>query len=284
LKALIVGAGVMGSWFARFWKENLGEVGVADINQGKARRVASKLGVKHVSMGELGAGADVVLVAVPIPATPGVVAELAPKLGRRTLLADLCSVKEEVVSTMQGLSVEAELASLHPLFGPGAHSIEGKDVLSIPVRTGRVYRKLVGSLTSLGARVTEMKAEEHDKLMSVIQCMTHFTLLVYLAAYDSLREFNKRRVRTPLFDSLLNSAKAILASDARLYGELQVYNRYSRIARARVLEACRSLDITLASGNVRSLEEMFQRFAKSFGMLELRKTYQRLYEKFEVGE
>ena len=273
----------MGSWFARLWKENLGEVAITDIDRRKARRVAMKLGVELAPINDFQAN-KVVVVAVPISVTQNVVAEVAPKLEKGVLLIDLCSVKEEVVRVMRETNSEAERASLHPLFGPGAHTLHGKDILSVPVKTGRVYKKLVERLKSLGAQVTEMKAEEHDKLMSVVQCMTHFTLLAYLSAHDSLKEFNRHSVRTPLFDSLVNSAKAILAGDSDLYGEIQVYNRYSRIVRARILEACRNLDTILTAGNVKNLEEIFKKFVKSFGAPEVKKAYQRLYERFEVGE
>jgi prephenate dehydrogenase len=284
MKALIVGCGVMGSWMARFWKENLGDVTVTDIDRHRASRVGLKLGVKWVSAKKLEPDADVVVVAVPIKETPGVVEELAPKLAKSSLLFDLSSVKERVVKTLKELEASCELASLHPLFGPGATTIQGKDVLSVPVRVGPVYRRFTRAMESLGAKITELSAEEHDKLMAVIQCMTHFVLLAYLSAYDTLRDFDKRPVRTPLFDSLFGTAEAMLAASPELYGEIQVYNAYSRIVRARLIEECKRLDTVFSAGNIKSVQELFDRLRKVFSERHIQEMYRRLYSRFEVAK
>lgn len=284
MRVLIIGCGAMGSWMARVWKENVGEVVLCDIDGRKASRVASRLGVEYVSAKEFEPDADVVMVAVPIPETPRVLEDIAPKMKKNRLLVDLSSVKERVVDTMKGLSTDCELASIHPLFGPGATTLQGKDVISVPVRTASVYKRFVRSLESLGARVTEMSAEDHDKLMAVIQCMTHFVLLGYLSAYESLREFDKRPIRTPLFNSLFRTAEAMLAASPELYGEIQVYNTYSRIVRARLIEACKSLDTMLSAGNLKSVHEVFEKLREILPQSDVQDAYKKLYENFEVME
>lgn len=283
MKALIIGCGAMGSWMARMWKENFGEVTICDIDEKKSYRLAKKLEVKRVLTREMEPDADVVLVAVPISETSKVIETVAPKLKQRCLLADLCSVKHGVVESMKKISTQGELASLHPLFGPGATTLSGKDIVSIPVRTRRTYRKLMKAFESLGAKITEMSADEHDKLMALIQCMTHFTLMAYLSAYESLKEFDRRPIRTPLFDSLLKTAEAMLASDPVLYGEIQRYNQFSRIVRARMIEACKSLDTILSAGNIKSVQELFTKLSEFVKPEEIKHAYKRLYERFEVG-
>jgi prephenate dehydrogenase len=284
LKVAVIGVGAMGRWFARFAKENLGEVIVADINRRRAGRLAAELAAESKPPLEAAAEADLVLVAVPISRTPEVVKSVAGVVRRETMIADICSVKEDVVAAMREIGGVAELVSIHPLFGPGAKTVAGKDFLVVPVRAGRLYRWLKRSLTKLGARITELGAEEHDKLMAIIQCLTHFTLISYLAALRSLRDFGKpQAVRTPMFASLRNLAKAVLACNPEVFGELQVHNRYARLIRSRVLESCRLFDTIFSAKDAREMKRIFEDIGDSFDPKSIRRAYADLYERFEGG-
>jgi prephenate dehydrogenase len=285
LKIAILGTGMMGRWLARFAKENLGEVIVADINRRKAGRFAVELKVKSKHPLEAAAEADFVLVAVPISKTVEVVKAVAGVVKRGAMIADVSSVKEDVVAAMKEIGGEIELTSIHPLFGPGATTIEGKDFLIVPVRTGKLYRWLKRSLTKLGARVTELGAEEHDKLMAIIQCLTHFTLISYLTTLRSLRDFEKlREVRTPMFAFLMDLAKAVLACNPQVFGELQVHNRYARLIRSRVMESCRSLDTIFSAKDAKEMERIFEDMGSFLEPKSVRKAYASLYKRFEGGE
>jgi prephenate dehydrogenase len=200
------------------------------------------------------------------------------------MIADICSVKEDVVAAMREIGGETELASIHPLFGPGATTVEGKDFLIVPVRTGKLYRWLKRSLAKLGARVTEVGAEEHDKLMAIIQCLTHFTLISYLMALRSLRDFGRpQNIRTPMFASLTDLARAVLACNPQVFGELQVHNRYARLIRSRVLESCRSLDMIFLAKDAKEMKRIFEDVGGFFDPGSVRKAYANLYKRFEEG-
>jgi prephenate dehydrogenase len=284
MKVAVIGAGAMGKWLASFAKKNLGEVTVADINPARAKDVASELGASAKPIREAAAEAELLLVAVPISKTPETVVSLSEMVPKGALLADVASVKSDVVAAMRKIKTNIELVSIHPLFGPGAESIAGKDVVVVPVKPGKRYLELKKRLVELGARVTEMDAEQHDRLMSIIQCMTHFVLLAYLTAIKSMKGLEKvRGLRTPMFAALMNLAKAVLAGNPEVYGELQVHNRYARIVRSSMLEACRSLDIAFSAGDVKSAKIIFKEALAPFGAEEAKRAYQELYKKFEGG-
>lgn len=284
MKVAIVGAGAMGKWLAHFAKQNLGEVVVADINAAKAEKVASELGVSSKPVQEAVGQAELVLVAVPISKTREAVKSLAGMAQKGALLADVASVKSDVTEAMREVKEDLELVSIHPLFGPGATTIKGKDFVVIPIRPGKRYAELEKTLVGLGARVTEMDAEEHDRLMSIIQCMTHFVLLAYLSAIKSMRGLKRaEKLRTPMFASLMNLAKAVLAGNPEVYGELQVNNRYARVVRSSMLEACRSLDVAFSAGNSKSAKAMFKEALAPFGTAAAKRAYKELYEQFEEG-
>ncbi len=284
MKVAVIGAGEMGRWLADFAKKNLGEVTVNDVNAAKAEKVASELGVSAKPITEAAAQAELLLVAVPISKTPRVVESLAKLARKGTLLVDVASVKSEVVEAMREIEGDIELVSIHPLFGPGAASVKGKDIVAIPVRPGKRYAELKKRLTDLGARVTEMDSEEHDRLMAIIQCMTHFVLIVYLNAIKSMRGLKQaEKLRTPMFAALMGLAKAVLAGNPEVYGELQVHNRYARMMRSCLLEASRSLDVAFSAGDSKSAKDIFKKALAPFGGAEAKRAYKELYRQFEGG-
>jgi len=285
VKVAVIGAGAMGQWLAGFVKQNLDEVVVADVSATKAERVAKELGISSKSVAEAAAEAELVLVAVPISKTPEVIKSLTGQVQRGVLIADITSVKSDVVEVMKTIEAKVELVSLHPLFGPGAASVKGKDFVVVPVKPGQRYAALKNRLIELGARVTEMDAEEHDRLMAITQCMTHFVLLVYLDALKSMKGLKQaEKLRTPMFATLLDLAKSVLAGNPELYGELQVRNRYARVVRSSLLEACRSLDVAFSAGDAKSVRAIFKEALAPWGLAEAKNVYKRMYERFEEGK
>lgn len=284
MRVAVIGVGAMGEWLARFAKQNLGEVVVADKNASKASRVAKELGVQALESGEAAARADVVLVAVPISRTPQLIKLLAPRMRTGALLADVASAKSEVVKAMREVRARVELVSIHPLFGPGASGIKGKDVIAVPVRPGKLYSNLKKRLIELGARVVEMEAEEHDRLMAVCQGLSHFVLLSYLSSLKRVKEFKLvKDLRIPFFSSLNELAKALLAGNPQLFGEIQVKNQYAKLVRSIMLETCRSLDVAFSARNAKTVEKIFKEISELWGSTEANAAYKRLYKHFEEG-
>jgi len=286
MKVAIIGAGAMGKWFASFAKQNLGEVTIADINIAKAKKVAKEVGAKAAKTCEDAvAQADVAIIAVPIAKTPEVVKSMARAMRAGSLLMDVASAKSDVVEAMNELDVEPELVSIHPLFGPGATTLKGKDFAAIPVRPGMRYAQFKNRLTELGARVTEMEAEEHDKVMAISQCLTHFVLLSYLTALRSMKEIKlAEKLRTPMFNSLLELAKATLAGNPDLYGEVQMMNKYAKLTRSILMEASRSLEVAFTAHDVKATRKVFDEALDLWGQSEAQAAYKRLYENFEGDE
>ncbi len=281
MKVAIIGTGVMGKWFASFAAKNLGEAMIVSRDFAKAKRVAKELGVRAETREKAAAEADVVLVAVPIAVTPEFVKSLAKQMKKGALLADIASVKSDVVDAMEKLDADLELVSLHPLFGPGATSVKGKDFVAVPVRPGKRYAELKQRLIKLGARVAEMEAEEHDRMMAIVQCMTHFVLISYLAALKSMGAERVKLVGTPMFATLQNFAKAISAGNSELYGELQVSNKHAKLARSALIDACCSLDEAFKANNVEAVRKIFDDAQEMWGKAETQAAYKKLYVKFE---
>jgi prephenate dehydrogenase len=286
MKIAIIGVGAMGKWFAGFAKQNLGEVIVADTNVLISKKVAREVGVRaEETCEDAVAHADVTIIAVPIEKTPEVVKSMAKSMRAGSLLMDVASVKSDVVQAMNELDVDLELVSIHPLFGPGTTTLNGKDFVSVPVKPGKRYIQFKNRLTKLGANITEMDAEEHDRVMAISQCLTHFVLLSYVSALRSMKETKlAEKLSTPMFSALVELAKAALAGNPDLYSEIQVINNSAKLARGIFIESCHSLDETFAANDVKEIRKMFKESLAMWGRPETLSAYKRLYDHFEGGK
>ncbi len=284
MKVAVIGMGEMGKWLAKSSK-SLGEVAVSSRNPAKARRVAAELKVIAKPAEEAAAWADVILVAVPISRTPATLSELAKVAKKGSLLADVASVKSEAVEAMRKITADLELVSIHHLFGPGATSLRGKDIVVVPVRPGRRYRELKRALAKSGVCITEMDADSHDRAMAIVQCLTHFLLLSYVSALKSLRGVKGAgKLRTPIFSALLDLAKATMTGNPDLYGELQVQNKYAKVVRSSLMESFHALDTAFSRGDEKAVRETFKAALSQFGEGEAGKSYEKLYKIFEGGK
>ena len=246
--ALIGGNGQMGRWFKRFFADHGLPVLVADVDTPQTAT-------------EVAALADVVILSVPIPKVTTVAREVAPFLKPDAALMDLTSVKQRPVAAMLS-AFAGEVVGTHPLFGPGEESIKGRTVVLCQGRGERWFQWLKDLLTQAGARVKVTSAAEHDRLMAVVQGLSHFLLISFGAVIqelgvspEDLEEFS-----TPTFATLHNLARHLLSQDAKLYACIQLQNPANRMV-LRALEGAVA-DILYfiqrqdADGLVRLIEEI----------------------------
>jgi len=169
---IIGGTGGIGRWFAPFFRGEGYPVHVAGRHEG-------------MSLPELAARCRIVIVSVPIAATADVIRQAGPLLPEDSLLMDFTSLKEEPVREMLG-ATGAEVVGCHPLFGPDCPSLDGQNIILCPGRGKRWLAWLEGFFTERGARVTLTSPREHDRMMSLVQGLTHLeTLLMGLTLKDS---------------------------------------------------------------------------------------------------
>ena len=180
--------------------------------------------------------ADVVVVSVPIPKVGEIVRTIAPHLRPDAALMDLTSVKQGPVTAMLA-HFAGEVVGTHPLFGPGAKSLAGQTVVLCPGRGERWFNWLKELLESAGARVRVTTATEHDRLMSVVQGLAHFSLIALEMAIRELgvAPQDLEDFATPTFSTLHNLARRLFSQDAKLYACIQLQNPANRTA-LRALE------------------------------------------------
>jgi prephenate dehydrogenase len=180
---------------------------------------------------------DLVIVSVPIRDTVHSIEEIAPLLARDQLLCDFTSLKVKPVQAM--LKSKANVVGLHPMFGPTVSSLKSQTIIVCPVRVeDHLLQKLVAVFRNEGARCTLTTPEEHDKMMAVVQGLTHY---VTLCMAESIRRLGvdirtTQEFTSPVYQIELSLVGRLLAQDPDLYADILQLNPYV----PAVLEACRS--------------------------------------------
>jgi prephenate dehydrogenase len=190
---------------------------------------------KESSCREIAEQCPVVMVSVPIRETVPVIQKIAPLLTKDQLLCDLTSLKARPVAAM--LESKASVIGLHPMFGPSIPTLRGQTIIATPAR---VSPDQAASFLSIfereGAKITFSTPEEHDRIMAVVQGLTH---LVTLTVAGTMRRLGTTPAETgpfmsPVYQIEMGLVGRLLSQDPDLYGDMLTGNPDV----PRVLSAC----------------------------------------------
>ncbi|MFH1328729.1 MAG: prephenate dehydrogenase/arogenate dehydrogenase family protein, partial [Candidatus Bathyarchaeota archaeon] len=183
--AIIGGTGRMGSWFAKFFRDKGFHVIISGRKPKKTKTVASELKVDFTcSILDAVSESDIVVFATPIGVTSKVIREAIKNAKKGAILFDIASIKGDIVKTLRKIQpFGVRTFSLHPMFGHGAQSINGKKLLLIP--TGADLKE-IQTVTRLfeedGAIINIVpNAETHDKMVALTLSLTHFINLLFVS-------------------------------------------------------------------------------------------------------
>jgi prephenate dehydrogenase len=244
---IVGGGGGMGRWFACFL-----------AGRGYAVHISERDG--GMPLPELAAACPVVVVAVPMAVTVEVIRKVGPLMKQESLLMDLTSLKEEPVREMLA-ATEADVVGCHPLFGPDAADIEGQNVVICPGRgeSGKAWIREI--LEQSGARVVETTPERHDRVMAVVQGLTHLNTMAMGLAMETLGEdpAELERMSTPAFRAKQDLREKVFGPSPRLYAELVTKNPSAREVIAAYGKAVAQLKRFVEEGDAEGLEKWLRR-------------------------
>jgi len=263
----------MGRWIVNQLLETGGfQVTVADPDEIEGLRLARTIGVNYEKDNKRAAAeSDIVIVSVPVENTPQVIAEVAPCMKEGSLLMDIASVKTEAVSAMLKHAPQGvELVSLHPMFGPRIRDVRGQVVILIPVRTGKWFSLVKGFLEKKGFEVVETSVQNHDRMMSIVQGLTHFTSMVFAGV---IREMNidlkqSRRFSSPVYNVFLPIVYRVICQNPELYAQLQVHNPHVLEVQEEFITQAVNLYVETKTRNVKGIVEHVASSCRHFASTE----------------
>jgi chorismate mutase/prephenate dehydrogenase len=251
--AVIGGRGRMGALVARLFGDLGHQVIVSDVDT-------------PLSAADAASVADVVVVSVPIDATEEVIRAIGPRVRADALLMDITSIKEAPVAAMMA-STGASVVGTHPMFGPNVHSLQGQRVVVCRGRGDGWADWVTGMLQARGLSVQETTPAHHDRVMAVVQVLTHFQTQVL--------GLTLARVGTTLDETLRFTSPAYLMElyvtarhfdqSPELYGPIEMRNPATGEVTSAFKAAAAEVADILASADRDRFRRLFEEVREFFG-------------------
>jgi len=226
LRIAIIGAGKMGRWFTRFFKNEGYSVIVSNRTRSKAEALRDEFGVELAdSNPEAVEGADWVLVCVSLDGLEAVLMEIGSHIRSGQVVMEIGSIKEIPVNLLHKYVKNGVTLGTHPVFGPGAKGVGGQNFVLTPVNEEerRFAAEFKGWLEERGAEVTVLSPRRHDELMSLVLGFPHFVGLVAGDALVNNSGFvEAKQVGGASYKLLLTLAGAVAAEEPVFYSNLHM--------------------------------------------------------------
>ena len=211
-------------------------------------------------------GADVVVLAVHEDAALAALPAVANALPPDRLLVDTLSVKTRIVAALAEHAAHLEAVSLNPMFAPDLR-FDGRAVAAVVVRDGPRARALLDAVRTLQGQVTELGADEHDRLTAVTQALTHAAVLAFGLALDELGVAvdGVGALAPPPHLTLLAMLARISSASPQTYWDVQAANPHAPRARGALAEGLAKLAGIADHGNGREFAGILERAHRSLG-------------------
>lgn len=212
------------------------------------------------------AGADIVLVAVPVSATEATLKAIKHLVTPQMLVMDVGSTKADVVQAARR-ALRDQVGSFVP-----AHPITGREVAGVEHADAELYygrqviltpteRTLTAQLLqaqevwqAIGCRVSSMSPESHDTAFAAVSHLPHllaFAMMNGLTGQPNGDEFLS--LAGPGFRDFTR----IAAGEPKMWRDIMLANREELLAQSKVFQqALAQLEQAIANGNSQALEDM----------------------------
>jgi len=205
---LIGGLGSMGQYFHQWF-----------ANAGYRVRVLDHKDWPDVD--RLCQGIELAIISVPIEVTVSVAKRIGPHLPKDCVLADITSIKEIPLNAMLKAH-QGPVIGLHPLFGPTTSTMDKQIVVVTPGRDPAGCQWLIDQFSAWGSIILQVNANEHDKIMSIVQTVRHFATFAF-GQFLRRKQIDLPRTlefSSPIYRLELGMVGRLFAQDPSLYSEI----------------------------------------------------------------
>jgi cyclohexadieny/prephenate dehydrogenase len=249
-----------------------GEI-VGYARSAESRDIAREIGLcDHVydSAAEAAAGADLVVLCVPVGAMAAVAREVGPALKPGATLSDVGSVKSAVIEAVAPHVPEGvHFIPAHPLAGTEhsgprsgfAELFDDRFCILVPVEnTDRAaVDRLANFWRGIGAQIDEMDAEHHDLVLAVTSHTPHLIAYTMVGGADDLRRVTDSEVIKYSAAGFRDFTR-IAASDPVMWRDVFLNNKEATLEiLGRFTEELFALQRAIRQGDGEHLHDYFTR-------------------------
>lgn len=259
--AIIGGTGKFGKHLARNL-EDKNKILMTGRNLKRAEEACEGEKWKPLKQEEAAKKADVVIISVPISVTVDVIHEIGPHISDDTLLCDVTSVKKKPVDAMKEYS--SEVLGMHPMYAP-SNSIQGQKIVLCP-ENGKKWTEMEEFWSRNGGDIHVTEPEAHDKAMSLVQGLMHFSELVVAETIrkSDMGGADMSEYSSPVYQLITDLTARMLNQKSGLYGSIQSENPENEKVRERFMESAE--DLREVIGDEEAFAEKFEELGDEFDL------------------
>ena len=214
--------------------------------------------------------ADFVMLSMPVGQTTHIMAKIAPHLESKTILTDVGSTKQNVIAAARSYLLADNLRNFvpgHPIAGAELSGVSAaqadlfsdKHLILTPLAetSAHAINQVVKCWQSCGAQISQMRADEHDKVLAATSHLPHilaFTLMNYLRSSSEKEPDNLLRFAGSGFRDFTR----IASSSPEMWRDICLANREALLTQIDAYKnVLTSLQKDLANGDALALEKTF---------------------------
>ena len=271
--SIIGGTDGLGKWFARHLSSKGYSIIVSGRDTKKGEAVEKELGVIYTQDNiEATKKGDIVILAVPINITEWMIKELAPHVRENCVLMDITSIKEIPTKAMlKYAKKDTFIMPTHPMFGPSTPSLRRQVVILTPPtkehENNPWFIKIKNFFEKEGARVIIIPPEKHDKIMGVVQGLTHYS---YIVLGSTLKELDidikeSRKYASPIYELMINIIARIIGQNPYLYADIQMHNPQINNIHQTFINECEKIKKIVENKDREAFAKLMKESSKHFG-------------------
>lgn len=273
-RVALLGIGLINSSIARGLRaRGLAGAAAAYSRSAETRAEARALNIVdavHDDPARAVAGADLVVLGVPVGANRAVVEAMRPGLEPGAIVTDVGSVKQAVIDTVRPLLPEGvALVPGHPIAGTEhsgpasgfAELFEGRWCILTPVEGGdaAAVRRVAALWRALGSQVDTMSAAHHDRVLAITSHIPHLIAYTIVSTVFDAEERDQAEVIKYAASGFRDFTR-IAASDPVMWRDVFLNNRGAVLEMLGIfLEDLAMLQRAIRRGEGETLKSVFAR-------------------------
>ncbi|MBE6493451.1 MAG: prephenate dehydrogenase [Methanosphaera stadtmanae] len=240
---IIGGTRGLGRWLAEHLKNEY-NITITSRNESSGQEVAQEINVKYNSNNiEAVRNAEIIIFSVPIEHMVKTIEEVAPHAPEGSLLMDVASIKRESSEALEKYAPSnVEIIPTHPMFGPRVPTLKRQIIVLTPIknRSTKWLPRLKEFLKEKDCEVVITTPHEHDKYMSIVQGLTHFS---FISLASTIKKLNidvkkSKNFSSPVYSLMLDMVSRVVYQNPYLYYSIQKNNKETENARQTLINEC----------------------------------------------
>jgi prephenate dehydrogenase len=219
------------------------------------------------------AGADVVLLAVPVAATEATLKAIRHLVTDKMLIMDVGSTKRDVIDAARRVLRDhvGSFVPCHPVTGKEVSGVDhadadlyvDKQVILTPIERTHApqLEKAVQLWDALGCRVMRMTPDAHDAAFAAVSHLPHllaFALINAIATQEQGRDF------LTLAGPGFRDTTRIAASDPKVWRDILLANRNELLAQSKLFrDALQAMEGLIENGDGDALEALIDKASQT---------------------